>query len=79
MKRAPTSIHTGLPRSFSAPEEIRPAAVRTLDPVPVYLIPQVLSAAIRRHGRSIRENRAKLGDRNFFPVTITVQVGAGNE
>jgi hypothetical protein len=69
----------GTARSSSAPEGIRPAAVRTLDPVPVYLIPQVLSAAIRRHGRSIREIRAKLGGRNIFTITITLRESAGNE
>jgi len=65
-----TNIDThGTAKSFSAQEGIRSTAVRTLDPVPICLIPQVLSAAIRRHGRLILEIRAKLNGHNLFTIT----------
>ncbi|MDN7023584.1 hypothetical protein FGU65_01500 [Methanoculleus sp. FWC-SCC1] len=69
----------GTAQRSSAPEGIRPTAVRTLDPVPIYLVPQALSAAIRRHGRSIVDIRAKLNGHNLFAITITLQEAGGNE
>ncbi|WP_301662627.1 hypothetical protein [Methanoculleus frigidifontis] len=47
--------------------------------MPIYLVPQALSAAIRRHGRSIVDIRAKLNGHNLFAITITLQEAGGNE
>ncbi|RXE56044.1 hypothetical protein ABH15_07565 [Methanoculleus taiwanensis] len=69
----------GTARNSSASEGIRSTAIRTLDPVPLYLIPQTISAAVRRHGRSILEIRAKLNGHNFFVITITLQEVDCNE
>jgi hypothetical protein len=61
---------------------ISPAAVQTVhtpEPVPLYLIPQVLSKEIHRFGGAISEMHIRRSGSHNYRITITSAVGQGEK
>lgn len=67
----PTCTTTGsgkTARNSSAHREIN-----TADPIPLYLVPQVVGAAVRRFGRHIQEIRVSTAPGHTYTVTVRTQ------
>ncbi|WP_342675910.1 hypothetical protein [Methanofollis sp. UBA420] len=47
--------------------------IHTVDPVPLYLVPQVVTAWVKRHGRAVSEVHVKRGGRHMYAVSVVVR------
>jgi len=47
--------------------------IKPPDPVPIYLVPQVIGAAIRRFGRQIEEIHVRQAAGNCYAVTVVTR------
>ena len=47
--------------------------VKSVDPVPLYLVPAVVTAAVNRIGGSLSELHAWRGRRHFYEVTLVIR------
>ncbi|WP_298669278.1 hypothetical protein [uncultured Methanofollis sp.] len=76
MSRIDGSLHespcanTG-PRTATPPPT--PGEIHTVDPVPLYLVPQAVASEVRKHGRAVSEVHVKRGGRHMYAVSVVVR------
>jgi hypothetical protein len=77
MSRIDGSLHdspcanTGPRKTATSPSTCE--EINTIDPVPLYLVPQVVTAWVKRHGSGVSEIHVRRGGRHMYAVTVVVQ------